>query len=513
MSGHPTNTLSCLNAASNPNNIELNNERALLTFDSIADSSAVQNALGVDFTATVGWGKFAVTTAYNYARSSEDDAYTLNMNYVYQLTSTASFKSGVLAQGNAALTPAALQLVSSDPVGFRNMCGDRFVSEMNAGASILMRISLKFDSHNEKDAFDDSFHAAGGLQDILTAIQNNNSGIHYTLSVSGVQVGGNPQLFNNLFTSFGGEVNSDGYPELQCSNGAAMHNTAISDNPENQNCTQIINQIIPYADTIKSQLNTNADYYMYNPVAEQFPALGIFPGAVEPDPATLQAMQDLSMQYNNDQNSLNFLNNYLHMLDVDGVLSAEMQNNLLALKLNYAQVLNIYHNPQNNVMNCYDGYVSSECVTIRDNIFKQRAQILNNDKLNTLLTYLTNNEYQASLINNTGSDAYTACSLYPVDDSNAKLFITNCDGQVSGTLDPLTGTTINYDQLNNLLYINNLNYSYKPLGGDLLNFSYSTPQPLIADPSYDNTWSGQSSILVNGNPFTTDTLTIVNSSH
>lgn len=502
MSSHPTNTTSCLSAASDISNIQLNNQQTLLSFSSVSDSNSVQNALGVEFSATIGWGAFATTIAYDYARSSEDDDYSLNLNYIYQYTGKASFNSTLQLQGNSVLTPAALNLVQTDPISFRTMCGDGFVNELNAGASVLMRVKLKFNSYNEKTVFDNSFNQAGGLQDVLSIIQSNGSGIHYSLSVAGMQVGGNPQLLNTLFESYGGQIGANGYPVLECG-------TDTSVSPD---CTNIINQVIPYANTISAQLNTINDYYLDNPSVAKWQEIGVFPGSTNVESMTLQAMADLSSQYDIDQTDLDFLNNYHYMLSAANLLSSDMNNNLTTLISKYDQVIAVYHNPENNIMNCYNGYVSSQCIQIRDSILQQRSMILNDQNLNNLLIYLKNSQYQAYLLKQTGIDAFgnqALCSLNPISDSNLKLFLINCDGQVSGTLDNVNAFTINYDELKHLLHINNLNYNYQQADGSLLNISYYLNQELAAQASYQNTWSGTATVVVDGGTFGSDTLTMV----
>ena len=111
MSDHPTNTRTCLKVGNDINNLQLTDPQALLNFGSTIDSSTLQNALGIDFTATFGWGAFATTTSYHYAKSSQDDDFTMNINYAYQYAGKVSFKPGVLTQGNDVLIPEALSIL------------------------------------------------------------------------------------------------------------------------------------------------------------------------------------------------------------------------------------------------------------------------------------------------------------------------------------------------------------------------------------------------------------------
>ena len=503
MSDHPTNTKTCLKVGNNINNLQLTDPQALLNFGSTIDSSTVQNALGIDFTATFGWGAFATTTSYHYAKSSQDDDFTMNINYAYQYTSKVAFKPGVLTQGNDVLIPEAQNLLISDPVGFRTMCGNSFISEANAGASVLMKISLKFNSHNEKNVFDDSFHAAGGLANILAAIQHNASGMHYNLSISGIQIGGDPQKLNTLFATYGGTIGKDGYPVLECSNGS------------DANCTNMINQVITYANTISSQLNSINDYNLYSPTVEPWSSIGINPGITNVDPKILQAMSDLSKQFNVDHDRLVFLNNYHHMLQSFNLLSPAMNTELLQLINNYEQVIAVYHNPNNMIGDCYNGYVSTECINIRDNIFKQRNEIFQDNYLNTLLTYLQTHQYSADLrISNNLSTPKMNCAISPISNETFGQYLINCGGKINGSLNTDTAITIKHDTPSNSLTIHNFNYSY-PAASDsgVINLSYATTQPLFADSYYPDVWSNTFMVHANGSSLGMDDLVLTRDSY
>jgi hypothetical protein len=502
MSNHPTSNISCINVASDSSKMQIIEPQATLNFTTTASSSAVKNALGIEIAAQVGWGPFSAGTSYHYANTSQDDDYTLNLNYVYQYAGQYVFKDGDLMQGIDALTPEAKQLVENGQwVAFRQMCGDEFVDQMNAGACVLMKLSLSFNSHAEKNSFDNSMTQAIGLSDVISQIEHNASGINYHLQVSGIQVGGNPELLNQLFIKYHGKIGNDGYPVLDC---------GPSDNI-NSNCVGMINEVIGYASSVSNQLTDISSYYFYSPVAETWDKLAIFPGPANPDPAILQAMNDLSLQYVNDQANLIFLNHYYPILESANLLSADMKNSLSNLISNYTDVLSIYTDPQNQIMNCYSGYVSSQCSTIRDNIFSTRTNILSDPKLNQLLDYIKNNIYLASLwrFDSPQPSAKAICTLMPISDASTHLFLTDCDGQVSGTLDLNNGTSIIYDPLKDVLNVTNLSYSYYITPQEKLSFTYFTPQPLMVDFAMPNTWKGDAAVYLNNNFYDTNKLHLV----
>lgn len=115
------------------------------------------------------------------------------------------------------------------------------------------------------------------------------------------------------------------------------------------------------------------------------------------------------------------------------------------------------------------------------------------------LSYIESNEYIASLLINPANNTSAICGLYPITGSSSALFLINCNGQVSGSFTPATGTSIT-PGLGNTLQINNLNYTYTdPL--DLVQptnqFSYQINQPLFIDGFYQNTYLGSANVLVN----------------
>jgi hypothetical protein len=505
MSMHPTNYTTCLNIGNNPANIEILNPHALIKLDSIETYSSVMNALGLEFTAKFGWGAFSKTVSYQYARTSQDDNYTLNLNYIYQFAGKAVLNKNAITFGNAALIPSARAIVDSDPVGFRRMCGDKYVSTLNAGVSLLMRVSIKFNSHSEKNKFEADFSKETGLNSVLNAIKYNNSGVNYQVTLSGIQVGGKPEELNKYFAEYSDETGVNGYPEITCGSNGNIK----------ADCTQIINKVMGYADTLSSQLNTPNDYHLYNPTVEPWSNLEIHPGAVNPDSTILGAMEDLSKQYVKDQDNLTFLIQYSNMLGTFNLLSATMKDSLQTLILSYRQVVDVYLNPANKVMNCYNGFVSTQCVTIRNSIFKEREQILNNSSLNELLQYLQSKEYMANLaigINEHGNINKTNCAILPISEQLFAQYLIDCDGQVSGTLDTNKSLIIRHEPINNMLQISNFNYSYKTTSTSVVsNFSYSITQPLIRDIYHSNVWrSSQVPILLNQNNWNWGELIMVN---
>lgn len=478
MSNHPTSTFSCLNIANDPSKVIVLNPHAGLEFTQEQSLQQVLRASGVDFHLHVDLGITSYDTAYKYAKSSQSDDYNLNINYIYQYTGIATFKENSLLTGESELTTAARDLLHTSPQGFRQMCGDNFVGQADAGASVLISLKLHFDSTVDKNYYDDNLRKIGGLQNVLDIIHNNPGGVHYSLTASGLQVGGNPDLLSQLFVKYGGTINSDGYPILNCGNNT-QGSTA---------CVDLVNQVIGYATSLKDQLKTPTDYYFTNPTLASWPSIGIYPGSVAIDPKITQAMQDLNQHYQMDYDNNEFINNYYSMLSSKGVLSNSLAASLNQLITKYKSVIMLYKNPDYHVNDCFDGFVSSSCVDIHDNFLRARDGVLNDQNLNQLLDYLKKNQYQANLFINPNFKAYSLCLLSPISDEQNADFMVNCNGQVSrGTTDaPIRLQKINGGQN---LQISNLEYAYKS-SASTTNFSYLFSQPLPQDSFFSDVYAG-----------------------
>ena len=109
----------CLVGASNQDNIYIGNPRASIDFDEAVDVSRLENALNVSVSGSYGGDRFNVSAAAEFANSSKDDAYTINLVYLYNYSGKATFKAGALGQGFNALTPYAEDLEKNHPTKFR----------------------------------------------------------------------------------------------------------------------------------------------------------------------------------------------------------------------------------------------------------------------------------------------------------------------------------------------------------------------------------------------------------
>jgi len=464
MSQRPTSHSSCLRDGGDQSRWVIKNPHAILDFSQVQSLQIVERALGVELSETINAGPFSVSDAYSYGSASQNTDYSLNINYAYQYAGTAEFNDNNLIEGEDSLTKEAEDLLHKSPTEFRQMCGDGFVANLDAGASVLFHLTLKFDSAIEKNYYTDSFERVGGLESILAKIVANPNNVHYHLTASGIQLGGNPSLLENVFIHNGGSVGDDGYPVLDCGTGG------------NNNCVQLINDLLHYVIEVPQQMQTASDYFLSNPVVSKWNSVGIYPGETDVNPSTLNAMQQITHQYYEDAGNLSLLNDYQNMLSVKGVMSSGMAQDLSDNISRYNRIMYMYHNSQMHLMDCFNGYVSTSCQLIRDNIFAERIRLLN--KYDYLVEYIKLNQYYIDLP--ISKDRVARCGIYPLSEEVNGLYFVNCNGQISSDMDDGKDLKVKIfrDKINTMS-IRNLNYSYKMGDGSINTFSYQINTPLI----------------------------------
>lgn len=432
----------CLKAASDPNNILIANPTAIINIEQLSDLSSLQDSLGVDVSTKIGADRFMVSAAANFARDSKDDAYSTSFIYLYKYAGDAVFRAGSLNQGDDALTPVAIMKRNKAPADFREMCGNGYVSQMDAGAVLGVRLTLTFNSHVDQQRFNANMSASLGLNNIAAAIQKatTQSNVHVGFSLSAIQLGGQPQKLNQIFKK---PDPSKNYPFVDCGDIKGTDNNA---------CKTMISDIIEYAAGMDAQLSTpdgkiNLDNLYYsNPTIEKYSNLGIDTQAPDPSDEVLDAMQKLTKNYDKAVYDYKFISHYVHILE--NKLDNETTVNLGNMQKKVAnQIKNVYGAPVYNVINCYRGYVSTECVDIKRKVDNALKDFQFTQTQQNLLDYLENNSYRADLYmfypnidsngqyiipKNEKDGQYRlsrGCILAPVSAQDDAEFALNCDGQ------------------------------------------------------------------------------------
>lgn len=434
-----TSSQSCLINAT-PENIDILNPSGSLRFEEQQGLSGLENDLGVNVSGEYGAGRFSASLAADFANASKNNAYTTNIIYLYKYATTAKFKPNALGQGLSSLTPTAAILAQDAPAEFRAMCGDTYIAQMDAGSVLAVRLQLSFNSHQDQEKLDVSAMAKFGLGSIATKIQQaaTSQNVHVSFSLSALQLGGQPEKLNELF---GNQGPSGNYPFLDCGSVNGSNEAA---------CNQMMNSIVTYAQTMETQLhNSNGELnndrlYYTNPVTSPY----YIESAEEPSPEIFAAMRSLTAGFDKTKEDYDFVNHY-RMILADSLDTPTTSNLLKAENKLSAQLHNVYLDEHYKVIDCYKGYVSNKCITIKQEVDRalNEEDLKLTDTEASLINYLEKNAYKADLYNyygTNGSDIASDykistddCILAPVSSPSRAKFAVNCEGQwlnLAGTL-------------------------------------------------------------------------------
>jgi hypothetical protein len=167
---------------------------------------------------------------------------------------------------------------------------------------------------------------------------------------------------------------------------------------------------------------------------------------------------------------------------MDGRLDFPTKSNLQDAEIRLKkQINNVYLSSAYNLVNCYKGYVSENCLSIRDNVEQGVANYALTDVQTRLLDYLQHNSYKADLyVYNTTDDkkkdtSYgkaNGCVLAPISSPTFAKYAIYCDGTWLNT----TGDfKIRQNNLKHVLDVTGLYYySVNSLGDNSLIQYYDT---------------------------------------
>lgn len=514
-----TSGQTCLVGAIDPKNIYIANPVAMIDFSQQQDLSILQSNLGVDVSSEFGGDRFSIQADAQFANSSKDNAYSLNFIYLYKYAGAATFVNGSLNQGDDALTPVARSIVHSKQHNFRELCGDSFIEQLDAGALIAVKLSLAFKSHHDKLKFAAEVNGKYGLASISAAIKNaaSNDHIHVNFSLSAFQRGGDPQKLNDIF---GTPSKSGNYPFIDCGDISADNNASIAA------CNLMISNIISYGITISKQLSSSdgtidlKKLYYSNPMTTKYTRLNIISNAVDPSPEVFKSMRYLTKLYDKTLYDYNFTNHYLSSLS--DKLDASVNNSLTdAQEKLKSQLGNIFLNGIYHISDCYRGYISESCVQIKDNITDALKDYALVDNESGLIDYLENNSYIAPLYVYKGGDPdqkssyelQSNCILVPISTKTNSKYTLNCDGTLDSTLSTPDILKIKVIEIKGIkrLAITNLSYWYLPFPhpDNTLKQLVQYPDIIIyQDPEDVNTFSGEAQGIKMGTTTRNDQLTL-----
>ncbi len=479
----------CLVGADDPNNIIFTKPINSLGFDQPINLSALQSLLNVDVISDIGGDRFNSSSLdAQFANATKDTAYNTNLIYAYKVGSTTSFKPGSLESGFAALTPIA-QGVANDPIRFRSLCGNNFVSNMEADAFVVVRLNLNFDSNIDKTKFLQNYKTSS-LESVLSSVQQtaNISNVPVNITVSVMQGGGNPESLPLLSNNLNNQ-------SVTCS-GVFL-----------ESCSAYINEINNYAPSISNQIITTSGQldpsklFFNNPQIDKYSSLGIpVKDAPDPSPEVFSAMRQLVSQYDQDIADYNFVRHYQYVLQdkLDNTALEELR--IIQTKLDN-QVEQVFLSSENPIFsNCYNGYVTSTCLSTRDMIESDLLQYQLDSEESTLLNYLESGSYSAQIINYYGesipesSDYHlstNACTFAPIGMWVDNIYAVNCGGKWLNT----KNNGIIIVPQGGIISISNFNYfSTNPNNADFGQWISYGNIVLFADPFYSDAFKGNDDV-------------------
>lgn len=500
-----TSGQSCLKASEDNNNLIIANPEAIITFEQQQGFSSLQNNLGVNVNGSYGGDRFNLSASAMFAKASQDNSYTTNIVYLYKYSGKSIFKQGSIRRGEDALVDDIKPLVHKDII-FRNICGDSFVEQMDAGALLGVRLTLAFNSHMDKQKFSANMAAKVGLADVAAAIQQaaTNSDVHINFSLSAIQKGGQPQNLNDIF----GKVDESGdYPFVKCG--------SISGTDPN-GCKKTINAIIDYSKSMKEQLS-NPDgslkfdnLYYSNPTTKKYADIGIEVGAPDPSEELFAAMESLTTAYDKAVYDRTFISHYRDILldKMDNDTNESMKH---AEEQLINQLDRVYLSPTYKLFSCYRGYISENCLKIKNNVERAIKKFALEDNEKELINYLETNSYATNLyqyyhesedVNEYYKISPNICFLAPVSAPIVADYVLNCNGRWIDTASkPINIMEKSFGSKGSVLEVKNLKYYSKngainPIKEDISTRIITYPSAVLSKNAfYPNAYSIDSLII------------------
>ncbi len=212
-----------------------------------------------------GYGMFSAEAEADYLRSIQDLDYSLSLNYSELLFDTVLVR--LVGPGQKALTESGKDIYNDPNINkyFGVLCGDDFISSYQQGASLLMALNIRFNSHEDKEAFNSNVSVSFGnlvsaSSQIQTMAQKYN--IHGTVIIQAYQKGGNPAELSKVLS----KDQSGVYYALSC------------DLQHMDNCVKAANGMLNYAvENFPKQISFNPDnglvplgtgFVKHDPIAE-----------------------------------------------------------------------------------------------------------------------------------------------------------------------------------------------------------------------------------------------------
>ena len=449
---------SCLNLHDSLSQVALSNPVMRVNLSRSSSNKEVADALSIGARVDYGIGPFTVSAEGKYAGTSEGSSLQKDIFYMVDYSAVAQIPESFYQKDDLASKLLAdyipiyndslnKALSPVEQTRFRELCGDSFVSQVNVGLLLIIKLSLNFSSVTDKSNFEAKVGADIGIASVSGAIKSAaaSSNSHATLTLSAMQLGGKPE---QLATIFGKSESSSKYSILEC--GDVNGDTAKEDH-----CENVIRDLISYGNGFVNQIAINSEtfrtepqkFFLSHPKSDRYSKIGL--GSNIGVNAKLESdLQQFNQQYKQAQSQLSFLKLYwTSFTSYMGALNNSLFKNSIA-KLE-RQVNDIYLDGS-LIKSCYNHYPSSDCasklisaqnhLTFSENSLEPRAV--------KLFKYITNNNYS---VNKLYDYSASQCDLYALAEDRA---IISCLKDENSRF-----LRFKFEQVGNELSINDLSYS------------------------------------------------------
>ncbi|BBH52170.1 hypothetical protein [Fluviispira sanaruensis] len=349
-------SFNCFKNNKDPKNIKFGNLSGQINFSRSVSLKDLSSVLNISAGAEISYASFSATANASYLKDVTDSRYTDNFTFIQTYSADANYDLPD-DYGTDLLNQTAAKALAQQK--FIEICGDSFIINSKAGASLITTVTLNFNSAQDKTEFDTNFKASiSGIASITQAFKSavSQKGISATLTVRAIQNGGDPRKLAHIF----GKPSEAGYPINNCS----------KDNI--QACNQIIDSIISYAQgDFQSgiDINNQNSLYYFNPAIEKYSSYGINDGTKPLTPETKNAIDYLNNQYHQDLENKIYLTKFYENVISDKQLQIfvpmSLRGDIKTLISKYEKLMDY---STKSLSNCFNGDANEKCLSFVEGV-------------------------------------------------------------------------------------------------------------------------------------------------
>ncbi|WP_186645563.1 hypothetical protein [Fluviispira vulneris] len=362
-------SFNCFKNNKDPKNIKFGNLSGQINFSRSVSQKDLSSVLNISAGAEISYAWFSATANASYLKDITDSRYTDNFTFIQTYSADASYELPD-DYGIDLLNQTAAKALAQKKFG--QICGDSFISNSKAGATLITTVTLNFNSAQDKTEFDTKFKGnISGIASITQEFKNavTKSGISATLSVKAIQNGGDPSKLAQIF----GKPSETGYPISNCSK-------------ENiQECNKIIDNIISYAQGEFQNgldLSNPQSLYYFNPSSEKYSTFGINYIPENLSPLTKSAIAKLTKQYQSDFEDKIYLSKYISYLiskpELRPIIPVALPGEIKTLESKIEQLM---EHSSNALTYCFNEEANHKCPAFVEEVNIAHQQFANEGNL------------------------------------------------------------------------------------------------------------------------------------